>query len=137
MSTISQSLDALSEAVRTATEPQKVPPTRPDVTVTGASPTPGVSVRITRGRVSAVDLRDSVLDRDPADIGGLVAEAVNAALDAYDAAVVAHLKAQEQTDTNKLARELEQIGTQAQRTLDEYLWTMQNMLRRASDEANG
>lgn len=88
------------------------------------------------GRVARVDLRDHLLGLDAHEIGDLVAAATNQALDAHDRAVVADLQAQDHTDLNQLSQQLDAIGKEAQRSLETYLSSMEDLLRRTSREAH-
>lgn len=136
MSSLTEAFDALEGAVEASSRPPRTLPTRPATDVEGRSPGDQVRVRLTDGRVSRVDVRDHVLGLDPDEVGDLVAAAVNDALDAHDAALVAGIRAQDRTDLVQLSDQLDTIGKEAQRSLETYLSTMEDMLRRASREAN-
>lgn len=105
----------------------------PEVTSEGASENEQVRVTIASGKVQSVAIDARAMRLTNAELGDLVVEAVNAAIEAQYTAVAAAMQ-DESTDFGQLNRNLDEIRSDANQTMAKYLDAMTEMLSRASGQ---
>lgn len=99
------------------------------VEVQGADEGELVLVKMVNGKVSEVDIQPQAL-RGGHVLGELVKQAVNAAIDAHLAAVMAQLT-EEKTDFAQLTRELQSIQLDSLKAMNNFTDGMQDALKQA------
>ncbi|HOB04237.1 MAG TPA: YbaB/EbfC family nucleoid-associated protein [Propionibacteriaceae bacterium] len=88
-----------------------------------------IGVRMTNGKVTSVDVQPQAL-RGNHVLGDLIKDAVNAAIDAHMATVMAQLT-EEQADFAKLTKELQSIQTDSLKAMDNFTDGMMQSLQQA------
>jgi len=100
----------------------------------GSSEDGTVFARVSGGKLAELRIDAHTMRRGNAEVADLVIVAVNAAIEAHAAAMMAALSSS-RTDFGRLQGELAAIGEQAQRTMEQHLETMRQMVDQATKRA--
>lgn len=92
-----------------------------DVTAEGAAGHGDVRVTVRNARLTRCAITESALTLDADAIGELVCDAVNAAMEDYQARLWASLQSQPGTDMAEVQRQLDAASREAERGMREYL----------------
>lgn len=122
----------VAQASHTSEAQQEFEPIEP-VIGEGTAFNERVRVRIENGKVTEFDLRPEAMRLTNADLGGHLVTAVNAALVAYQQAMVEAVT-DEQTDFGQLQSQLRDMQAESLRVIDRYTDAMGEMLRKAKVE---
>lgn len=110
-------------------EPRHLKPV--DVAAEGRSGHGDVQVSVRNGRLTLCRITDSALTLDAENIGELVCDAANDALEQYQAKLVEALKAQQDTDMADIQKRLEAASHEAERGMKEYLDQLRELVDKA------
>jgi|GEM_PF-4009353 len=126
--------DAILERLQVqAQQAAATPVGLPEVTSEGASDNEQVRATVSSGKLQSVTIDPRAMRLTNAELADLVVEAVNAAIEAQNAAVTAAMQ-DESTDFGQLNRNLDEIRSDANQTMAKYLDAMTEMLGRASGQ---
>ncbi|NLT31779.1 MAG: hypothetical protein GXX86_15255 [Propionibacterium sp.] len=127
---MSQGFDEILERAIRAQRPAEPidPDAVPSIEVRAESPNQQVSITMSEGRFSAVVLDPRVKNLSSTELAELIQQVANDALSGYQQRLMAALAEQQDAD---LGAELESIGADSLRALDEYAQQLAEMLRTA------
>lgn len=123
-------LQRLQEQVANA---QATPVDLPVASAEGTSADEQIRVSVAAGKVEQITIDARSMRLTNVELAEKLVEAVNAAIDAHGAAIVAAM-ADDSTDFGQLNRGLDEIRADANQTMTKYLDAMTEMLGRASGQ---
>ena len=101
------------------------------VEVEGSDPDELIRIRLLNGMVTGGDVHPAAMKAGSAGIGDLIKAAVNAAIDAHMAQVMAKLT-EDSSDFAQMTNELKQIQLDSLKSMDQFSEGIMDVLRQAS-----